>query len=158
MTLQCPLAVDLKESFYVTFWSLQATFSNPSLLSTSSSKPSKSNSSTPASTPAPGAKDTNEPSSYKLFLARLDAVLKTFQKRTDRERVLRGAGDGSLKRPREGEEEGEGLGEGYMPKFLTNPQLLDYEVRPSPYPLSFPRSDHESDLPPALTPCRSCPT
>jgi hypothetical protein len=48
--------------------------------------------------------------------------------------VLRGAGDGSLKRPREGEEEGEGLGDGYMPKFLTNPQLLDYEVRPSPSP------------------------
>jgi hypothetical protein len=114
-----PPPVALKESFYETFWSLQTIFSNPSQLSTAAPAPPM------AGAPAP-------PSTYKLFLARLTAVLKVFHKRTELERVLRGAGDGSKKRSADPDDELEDIAkeaDGYMPKFLTNPRLLEFEVR-----------------------------
>lgn len=110
--------VALKESFYETFWSLQTTFSNPSLLTTTVPAPSTTESTAP-------------PSTYKLFLARLTAVLKVFHKRTELECVLRGAGDGSKKRSADLDDEPEDIekeADGYMPKFLTNPRLLEFEV------------------------------
>lgn len=110
----------MKEPFYETFWSIQTIFSNPSLLSTAAPAPAA------AGAPVP-------PSTYKLFLARLTAVLKVFRKRTELERVLRGAGDGSKKRrvdsTNEEQEDFEKEADGYMPKFLTNPRLLEFEVR-----------------------------
>lgn len=49
-----------------------------------------------------------------------------FAKQTELERVHRGTGDGSRKRP--APEDDAADAEGYMPKFLTNPRLLEFEV------------------------------
>lgn len=116
------------EPFYKTFWSLQAFFANPSLLSTptpsAASQPSSSTSSSfSSSTP------------FSDFQIRVDRVIATLAGETEKEKLLRGTGDGSASN---GSGKGKdvkrdvvgGLDEVFMPKFLTSPGLLAFEVGP----------------------------
>ncbi|CED83543.1 Nuclear matrix protein [Phaffia rhodozyma] len=123
--------VELKEPFYTSFWCLQPYFTNPSLLTTSSST-----SATSVFTPTPTSNSTplSSASSFNQFMMRLDRVLRTFSERTEREKVLRGTGDGSKKgkevasREETEEDELSGLSEIFTAKFLTRPGLLDFEL------------------------------
>ena len=114
------------ETFYKTFWSLQAFFANPSLLSTPPPSTSDPSSSTSSSSSSP----------FSDFQIRVDRVIATLAGETEKEKVLRGTGDGSASNGGGTGKDGKkdavgGLDEVFMPKFLTSPGLLAFEVRPT---------------------------
>lgn len=104
-----------REPFYSSFWALQRVFANPSLLSTSLPESTTPATSPPASLPFP----------FADFKAKADRVLVVLSEQTTQEQVLRGSGSTNGKRKGTVEK----LDEVFMPKFLTSPGLLDFEVR-----------------------------
>jgi hypothetical protein len=121
-------ALTSNESFYTTFWSLQTYFADPTTLASLTASTSGS------STPRP---------TFDEFRFKADRVIDALAKETEKERVLRGSGEGG----KDGSGKGKGrevalsgLDEVFMPKFLTSPGLLGFEVSLMSFVLEYEKT------------------